>query len=140
MRISFTEDLLPKVQGFDCGNEPWEVEVSEWIKAARGAGGAVDDLSRNQVWLYAIEEGDLVGFGSLGEISQKWPRGKDPPIQASIIPMLGIDKKYWGQPPGPRENRYSTLILDDLIAEAHKNLLKLIVRIATSGVVSVAGK
>jgi ribosomal protein S18 acetylase RimI-like enzyme len=123
VRIPFTEDLLPKVQAFDCGQEPWELEVSNWIKAPRGGGGAVDDLPRNQVWLYATDNGDLVGFGSFGETSQKWPRSKDPPILASIIPMLGIAKEYWGQPPGPRESRYSTRILEDLIVEAvaHQN-------------------
>jgi hypothetical protein len=33
VRIPFPEALLPKVQGFDCGQEPWEKEVSDWIKA-----------------------------------------------------------------------------------------------------------
>jgi ribosomal protein S18 acetylase RimI-like enzyme len=122
VRIPFTEVLLPKVQDFDCGQEPWEIEVSVWLKAPRGAGGAVDDLENgNQVWLNATAEGDLVGFGSLGPTCQRWPRAKDPPVSASIIPMLGVDKKYWGQPPGPNEKRCSAQILDDLIAEAQKH-------------------
>jgi ribosomal protein S18 acetylase RimI-like enzyme len=122
VRIAFTEELLPKVQSFDCGNEPRELEVSDWIKAPRGAGGAVDDLARgNEVWLYVTGGGDVVGFGSLGIALQRWPRAKDPQINVSVIPMLGVDKRYWGQPPGPRENRYSARILDDVIAEATKH-------------------
>src|SRR5262249_37006244 len=80
-----------------------------------------DDLEHgNAVWLY-VTDGDLVGFGSLGIALQRWPRAKDPQINVSIIPMLGVDKKYWGQPPGPRESRYSPRLLDDLIAEAMKH-------------------
>lgn len=36
--------------------------------------------------------------------------------------MPGVNKRYWGQPPGAREQRYSAQILDDLIAEARKHL------------------
>ncbi len=31
---------------------------------------------------------------------------------------MAIQRAYWGQPDGPREGRYSSLILDHLIAEA----------------------
>lgn len=118
-RIPFTEELSPKVQAFHCGDEPWQREVSDWIKAGRGAGGAVDELERGtRVWLYVSEGGELIGFGSLAPAMQRWPRAKDPPIAASVIPMLGVDARFWGQPPGPPEQRYSARILDDLIAEA----------------------
>jgi hypothetical protein len=33
-----------------------------------------------------------------------------------------VEKQFWGQPPGPREQRYSALILDDLISEATKRM------------------
>jgi hypothetical protein len=36
----------------------------------------------------------------------------------SIIPNVGIRREFWGQPPGNRDGRYSSLIVDDLIAEA----------------------
>ncbi len=119
IRFPFNETLLPKVQAFDCGDESWEHEVSDWIKATRGNGGALDALEHgDQVWLYATPNGDLVGFGSLGKTSQRWPRSKDPPISVSVIPMVGVDRRFWGQPPGPSEDRYSSRILDDLITEA----------------------
>jgi ribosomal protein S18 acetylase RimI-like enzyme len=121
-KVPFTEELLPKVQGFDCGEEVWEQEVSDWIKAPLGAGGALDELQQgNQVWLYVDEGGELVGFGSLGITMQRWPRSKDPQLVATSIPMLGVDRRFWGQPPGPAEDRYSTRILADLIEEARKH-------------------
>jgi ribosomal protein S18 acetylase RimI-like enzyme len=119
IRIPFTEDLLPKVQAFDCGDEPWEREVSDWIKAPRGGGGALDELEHGAtVWLYVTDDGELVGFGSLAAAVQRWPRSKDPQVPASVIPMLGVDRKFWGQPPGAPEERFSARLLVDLIAEA----------------------
>jgi hypothetical protein len=29
-RIEFTDELLAKVQAFECGEEPWQGEVSDW--------------------------------------------------------------------------------------------------------------
>jgi hypothetical protein len=118
-RIDFTEQLLPKVQSFDCGSEPWQREISDWIKAPRGSGGAVDALDKHtQVWLYMDEEGNLVGFGSLGVASQRWPGLKDSPIFVSIIPWMAVDRRFWGKPEGPQDQRYSGLIFRDHIAEA----------------------
>jgi GNAT superfamily N-acetyltransferase len=93
--------------------------VSDWIKAPRGAGGVLDELDHGaEVWLYLTEAGDLVGFGSLARTMQRWPGPKDPQILASVIPMLGVDRHFWGQPPGPPEDRYSAQLLDDRVAEA----------------------
>jgi hypothetical protein len=83
-RIPFSEALLPRVQGFACGEESWQWEVSAWIKAPRGSAGALDELERGaQVWLYVDGDGELVGFGSLAAALQRWPRSKDPPVPAS---------------------------------------------------------
>jgi ribosomal protein S18 acetylase RimI-like enzyme len=120
-RIDFAENLLPKVQGFDCGAEPWQQEVSDWIKAPRGTGGAVDALSQgNQVWLYADPNYELVGFGSIGATTQRYPRPKDDPIPASVIPWMAVARRFWGQPPGPPQGRFSALVLQDLMAEAFR--------------------
>jgi ribosomal protein S18 acetylase RimI-like enzyme len=121
-RIDFTDQFLPQVQAFDCGDEPREREISDWIKAPRGSGGALDALGQdNKVWLYVDGDGNLVGFGSLGDSVQRWPGPKDPALPVSIIPWLAVDRRFWGQPVGPPEQRYSALILCDLIAEArHK--------------------
>ena len=42
VRIPFTEILLPRVQGFDCGEEIWQTEISDWIKAPREGNGAIN--------------------------------------------------------------------------------------------------
>jgi len=135
VRIPFDESLLAKVQGFDCGTEVWQTEVSGWIKKPRGAGGALDEMENGglQVWLYATDDGQLVGFGSLGAGMQRWPGTKDPEIQVSVIPFMGIDRKFWGQPAAVEwQERYSAQILRNLIAEAMQTrdsrpILKLLV-------------
>src|SRR5262245_8047965 len=122
VKIAFHKDLLPKVQGFDCGDEPWEREVSDWLKAPSAEQGAIHDWYRGtEIWLYATAAGELVGVGTLGKASTRWPTNKDPKIETSIIPMLGVDRRFQGQPPGPREGRYSTQILSDLIVEAQSH-------------------
>jgi GNAT superfamily N-acetyltransferase len=115
----FTNNDLPLVQSFGCGEEPWEKEVSEWIKAPAGGGGGLDALEQEvKVWLYFDRSGNMLGFGSLAETTQRWPSSKDPKIPATVIPMLGLDVRYWGQPSGPPEERYANLILQDLVQEA----------------------
>src|SRR6266851_1077583 len=60
-RIPFSESLLPRVQAFDCGSEPWQLEISDWIKAPAGKDGAVDAIGvGTEVWLYANDGGEVV--------------------------------------------------------------------------------
>jgi GNAT superfamily N-acetyltransferase len=70
------------------------------------------------VWLYVTEAGDLVGFGSLDKAEQRWPTAKDPRIAASIIPWVAVARRFWGQPPGPPQERFASQILGDLVAKA----------------------
>lgn len=63
---------------------------------------------------------------------QRWPGKKDPPIPASAIPFMALEREFWGQPPGDWTHRYSAQILLDLIAEARtykatRAILKLLV-------------
>ncbi|MGI8549915.1 MAG: hypothetical protein ACR2PL_03805, partial [Dehalococcoidia bacterium] len=112
-RIPFTEALLPAVQDFYSGDELWEREASDWIKG--GPGGVVDDMQRGcEVWLYATEDGLLVGFGSLAPSRWQWPLPDSPRISINLIPMLGVQRQFWGQPDGPPEERFSAQILDNL--------------------------
>src|SRR5437588_494581 len=76
--IIFDSGHLSRVKDFECGTQPWEVEVSDWIKAPRGAGGALDDMANlgTRVWLYETEADELVGYGSLGETFWRWPDPK----------------------------------------------------------------
>ncbi len=117
--LPFAPDLLARVQPFDCGDEPWEREVSDWIKRPPGQDGAIDALGRGMaIWLYVDDAGAVVGFGSLDRAEQRWPTAKDPKIAASIIPWVAVERRFWGQPPGPPEERYASQILGDLVATA----------------------
>jgi GNAT superfamily N-acetyltransferase len=114
--VAFSSELLPLVQDFDCGDEPHEQELAKWIVTEAiptiDAGG--------KVWLYATEDKQIVGFGSLGISNWRYPDPQSKRISVAVIPAVAIKKQFWGQPPGPRENRYSSQILDHLILEAAK--------------------
>ncbi len=118
----FTESDLEEVQSFDCGNEPYQQEVANWLKGSLGADSALTSINHQErpgkVWLYRLEDGTLVGFGALGKSEWRWKGKKDPKIPLTVVIWIGLGKEFHGQPPGPREQRYSWQILDDLIAEA----------------------
>ncbi len=120
--IEFNAQDLAHVQDFDCGNEPWEMEVSNWLKAPSGQGGALDDILNlgAKVWLYQ-EQGDgaLVGVGSLGlhTVRYKNPK-KGPPTPTFVIPGLGLARAFWGKPKGDEKNRYSRQVMNHLIETA----------------------
>lgn len=120
----FTHTDLPSVQGFCCGDEPFEQEVADWLKSpaipgvdyAANSIGSLDKPSR--VWLYRLGE-HLVGFGALAKTAWPWPgKNSDPKLQLTIIIWVGVQKEFQGQPPGPRNDRYAAQILDDLVSEA----------------------
>lgn len=116
-KVAFTAEHLGLVQGFDCGDEPWQTEVSGWIQ-----GPVLEDMKRweTEVWLYLTSDGEIVGYGSLGRTRWQWPAETDRRQFISIIPNVGIRRVFWGKPLGDRDQRYSSLIVDDLIAEAQE--------------------
>jgi ribosomal protein S18 acetylase RimI-like enzyme len=118
-RVDFTEDLLFEVQGFDCGDDVWAREVSVWICGKDPQNSVIADLARGtRVWVYVNATGDIVGFGSLGETSWRWPGPRDEKIAFSIIPMFAVRREYQGVPKGQGETAYAVQIFRDLLAEA----------------------
>lgn len=120
----FTADDWADVQAFDCGDEPFEQEVADWLRGPAEPGvesalnSIADETRQSRVWLYKLGD-KLVGFGALAKTESRWPgENKDPRLPLSIIIWVGIQKGYRGQPPGPREGRFAAQILDDLVAEA----------------------
>jgi GNAT superfamily N-acetyltransferase len=112
--VAFTAGLLDLVQDFACGDEPYERELAEWIRKE-----AIITLDRGgRVWLYVTPEKAIVGYGSLAVTRWHYPAPSDKRIALAIIPAVAIQKPYWGKPDGPREERYSSQILDHLITEA----------------------
>jgi hypothetical protein len=121
--IVFTEALLPRVQGFDCGDTPWEQDVAAWIQQGPNKGGALDAMADlgTEVWLYETEAGQLVGYGSLGVNEWRYPNPrKSDRVPIQIIPYFGIRRQFQGQPPAPcpREERYAHRIFEDLLVKA----------------------
>ena len=120
-RYTFTAEDLPDVQSFHCGDELYEKEVSDWIKSSEGdcaVNSIVDPKRPSRVWLYRVGE-KIVGFGSLAQSKWYWPGNRtDPEMNLSVIIWVGVQKEFWGKPEGPKEERYSAQILDDLLAEA----------------------
>ncbi len=64
------------------------------------------------------EEPSLVGFGAIGQSEWRWTGKKDPYLPVTMITWFGVHEDYQGQPPLPKEDRYSRKIFEDLISEA----------------------
>jgi GNAT superfamily N-acetyltransferase len=114
-RIPFTPELREhaKVRSFDCGTEPWETEIRDWLLAPPGQDGATDDVEirNNPVWLYATDAGDLVGVASFGPASASYPKNSSPRLPATCITWLAVDRRHQRQGYGQR-------ILEDVLAQA----------------------
>ncbi len=118
----FCASLLTEVQDFSCGDEPWQDEVTQWIKSTTIDECATKSIAQRntQVWLYRTADGELVGYGSLGQSKWRWPPPKGAWETISIIPSFGVQSKYQGEPKeDPPEARYASRIMSDLIGRAH---------------------
>lgn len=118
----FSAAPLPEVQDFQCGDDRWDVEVADWIKAPPDHEESAVNymLSRGtEVWLYRDDEGGIVGYGSLGKNEWSWPFPKGKKQTITIIPFFGIDKRYQGLPRNaPRDERFAYRIIGNLIRKA----------------------
>jgi hypothetical protein len=109
---------LGLVACFYCGAEDWETDVSDWIKDASIEGAAyAHEHERCSVWLYFADDA-LVGVGSVGLSDNPWTLADGRKIRVPIIPYMGVQQRFWGQPPGTvKVNRYSRRILIDLVKQ-----------------------
>jgi len=118
-KLAFTRELLSLAQAFECGEEEWETEVADWIKAPQE--GAADAVEENDcaVWLYRTPDRELVGYASLGLSHNPWNIPGYGRARIAIIPFLGVSTQFQGQPKGvDRLDRFAAQIMRDLIAEA----------------------
>src|SRR4051812_24597696 len=100
--VPFTLQMLFVMQEFECGDNPWDREVSDWIKGVEMQDGLRSSLDRGtKVWLYVNANRDVVGFSSLG--TSKWgiPKLKDPRRNVGIIPNVAVRSRFQGLPVGP---------------------------------------
>lgn len=70
-----------------------------------------------RVWVFRDEADSIVGFASLGPTRRRWPPPSGEYVSLLIIPQLGIDIRFRGQPPD-REWRYANQIMRHVIFEA----------------------
>lgn len=111
------------VQAFHCGDEPHEKPLADWLRlhsADQIKGGC-------KVWLYRLdnEDGSLVGYGSLSadKIEITTGSGGKTEIKVFTIPMLALDKNYWGEPKGVAdvEEKFSRQIVRHLQEQAKES-------------------
>ncbi len=115
-KLPFSEQLLPVVQHFYCGDDPWEREVADWIK---DPDQVLTEMKRGcKVWIYYTDEYPVIGFGSISKSLWPWPTETSDKVRMGIIPYVAIQKQFWGKPEGPKDEYYSSQILGDLLSEA----------------------
>lgn len=121
------EDIdLPEVQAFYCGEEPWEVEVAEWVKSKAGPNSVLQDMAEygTEVWLHRDEDGVLVGYSSLGTAEYTWPRKSKKKENVCVLPFIGVHKQFQGEPKeADRDDKYAYQILDELLVCAAEKVL-----------------
>jgi RimJ/RimL family protein N-acetyltransferase len=112
--IEFRKEHLDLFRDFDCGQESYERELAEWIRKE-----SITAVTQGtKVWVYATTDKAIIDYGSLGVTRWNYPSPSDKRIALAIIPNLAIHRQYWGKPERPREEGYSSQILDHLIVEA----------------------
>ncbi len=110
-----TGDDRPDLIHLNCGDESWARAATEWVLGTE----VWDSIEKHgtRVWLYRNDKDVIVGFGSLGITRRRWPPPDGGYCNLLIVPMLGIDHRFHGQPPD-REQRFSHQILSHLRFEA----------------------
>jgi len=112
----FTEADQTRLVGFSCGEEPWSRHVAQWIQGS----DVLDSMKRGtRVWLFESTQGEVVGFGSLGTSRWRWPPPNGESTTILLIPMLGIDVRFHGQPSDP-DWRFSHQLMSHLISEGQR--------------------
>ena len=119
VNASFIRIGLPEVQTFDCGSDPWDIEVADWIQSRAGENSVLEDMRQfgTEVWLHRNEEGQLVGYSSLGQTKYTWPVGTKKKETVNVIPFIGVQKQFQGEPRDAenQNDKYAYQILDELL-------------------------
>ena len=114
--VEFTEADQARLVGFSCGEEKWSQHFSEWILGS----DVVESMKKGtRVWLFETAQSEVVGFGAIGKTRWQWPPPKGARATLVIIPMLGLDARFHGQPPDPAW-RSSRQMMSHLFAEGQR--------------------
>lgn len=114
-----TTDDRPELIHLNCGDAPWSLAATEWMLGSDVWESI--EKHKTQVWLYRNDKDVIVGFGSLGISRRRWPPPDGGYSNLLIIPMLGLDNRFHGQPAN-QKYRYSNQIVSHLRFEAMKLL------------------
>ena len=123
--VQFDESALPELRDFSCGDEPYETEIAEWIKNS-GPGCVLDDIRNGnveEVFLFVKRPKTIVGYGALATEEWELHFAGAPPrnVRINVLAMVGMRKEFHGKPEEAKaDERYSSQIMDALIAEAKK--------------------
>ena len=113
--VEFTEADQPRLVNFSCGDAVWARHVAEWIRGS----DVLDSIKKGtKVWLFETADDEIVGFGSVGPARWRWPPPDGSYTRLLLVPMLGLDIRFQGQPPNP-ELRFARQIMSHIISEAH---------------------
>lgn len=116
-----------KVSDFRCARpaEPWAEYLEQWIKREEPSSDdvlAAITKHNTEVWLFTTDQGDLIGYGSLGRTRWKWPQPDGPKTELSIIPAFAVSLDFQGEPKsGSVTDRYAYRIMSFLIEKARKH-------------------
>jgi ribosomal protein S18 acetylase RimI-like enzyme len=114
--VEFTAADQARLAGFSCGNEAWSRHVAEWIRGS----DVLDSMKRGtRVWLFENTGGEIVGFGSVGRTRWRWPLPDGSYTSILLVPMLGLDARFRGQPPDA-EWRFARQIMSHLMSAARE--------------------
>lgn len=115
--VEFTEAHQARLRRFSCGDETVSARMAnEWIL---GSSVFASRERGTRVWLFETGRGEIVGFGSVGQAKWRCPPPDGNREDVVIIPMLGIDARYQGQPDDP-DWRYSNQIMAHLLYETQR--------------------
>lgn len=139
-KVFLTPDLITResVTSFHCGDNPWETEISDWLKSQNPEYSALEDMKNRgtKVWLY-VADADVVGVGSLGTTPWKWPAPDGPRETIVLIPNLAVHSSH-------QRKGYGSSIMEDLLGEANEmgcsNIIGLMVDPQNSGAISLYEK
>jgi ribosomal protein S18 acetylase RimI-like enzyme len=109
----YTKELKAETQDFECGDDPWAIEIADWIKG--GDPFYFERKRGTRTWLYYNDKGQQVGYGSLGTHTCPPLFPDEPEKLFQIIPNLGVRTAHQHQ-------GYATSICGDLLYEAQEFL------------------
>lgn len=92
-RLRQSDLQRPEILGFSCGENPWEIEVTEYLTS----GSAWEERKNARTYLYCpIEEsGQPVGFVSFAKTNQRYPSPtSETRLPCMLIAWLAVDSRY----------------------------------------------